>query len=492
MRAVSAVSAPKIRKEIDSPRNTMTVVDTMSKSSSDRETDSSDRETETQAEINYRTLSTRIRDRSAQIGIIGMGYVGLPLMLASTAKKFRVLGFDIDEEKVRRLNLGKSPLKHVGDSRIAAVCEAQSFEATDDLKRLAEVDLVVICVPTPLGTHREPDLSFVIKTTQDIARCLHRGQLVVLESTTYPGTTTEIVLPILESTGLKSGRDFFLAFSPEREDPGNAQFQTSTIPKIVGGDGRIACDLACAFYEAIVDRVVAVSSTETAEAVKITENVFRAVNIALVNELKIIYSKMNINVFEVIEAAKSKPFGYMAFYPGPGLGGHCIPIDPFYLTWKAREHGVNTRFIELAGEINADMPRYVVDRLANVVDRHKGVGLSNARVLVIGVAYKKDVDDMRESPALVIIELLKARGTAVEYYDPHVPAIPKTRAHPGLAGMRSISFNPRSVASYDAILIVTDHSEIDWQSLVDAAQLVVDTRNATARVVGAKNKIFLA
>jgi len=444
------------------------------------------------AEINHNALSARIRDRSARIGIVGMGYVGLPLMLASAAKKFRVLGFDIDEEKVTKLNLGKSPLKHVDNSRIAAVRDVQLFEATCDLQRLSEVDVVVICVPTPLGHHREPDLSFVIKTTQEIVRRLHRGQLIVLESTTYPGTTTEIVRPILESTGLKSGRDFFLAFSPEREDPGNAQFQTSTIPKIVGGDSTTARDLACTFYATIVDRVVAVSSTETAEAVKITENVFRAVNIALVNELKIIYSKMNINVFEVIEAAKSKPFGYMPFYPGPGLGGHCIPIDPFYLTWKAREHGINTRFIELAGEINADMPRYVLDRLANVIDQFKGIGLSNAKVLVVGVAYKKDVDDTRESPALVIIELLRARGAAVDYYDPYVPAIPKTRAHPDLAGMRSISIDARNVASYDAVLIVTDHSEVDWQSLVDAAQLVVDTRNVTARVTGAKDKIFFA
>jgi UDP-N-acetyl-D-glucosamine dehydrogenase len=444
------------------------------------------------AETNHNALSARIRDRSARIGIVGMGYVGLPLMLASTAKKFRVLGFDIDEEKVTKLNVGKSPLKHVDDSRIAEVRDAQLFEATCDLQRLSEVDVVVICVPTPLGHHREPDLSFVIKTTQEIVRRLHRGQLIVLESTTYPGTTTEIVRPILESTGLKSDRDFFLAFSPEREDPGNAQFQTSTIPKIVGGDSTTARDLACAFYATIVDRVVAVSSTETAEAVKITENVFRAVNIALVNELKIIYSKMNINVFEVIEAAKSKPFGYMPFYPGPGLGGHCIPIDPFYLTWKAREHGINTRFIELAGEINADMPKYVLDRLANVIDQCKGIGLSNAKVLVVGVAYKKDVDDMRESPALVIIELLRARGAAVDYYDPYVPAIPKTRAHPDLAGMRSISIDAQKVASYDAVLIVTDHSKVDWQSLVDAAQLVVDTRNVTARVIGAKDKIFFA
>lgn len=448
--------------------------------------------TEMNVDINHKTLSARIDDRSALVGIIGMGYVGLPLMLASTGKKFRVVGFDIDTEKVMGLNRGKSPLKHVADTHIAAVREAGLFEATDDLKRLSEVDVVIICVPTPLGNHREPDLSFVITTTEAVARGLHPGQLVVLESTTYPGTTTEIVRPILESSGLKSGRDFFLAFSPEREDPGNLQFQTSTIPKIVGGDGTIARDVASVFYAAIVDRIVAVSSTETAEAVKITENVFRAVNIALVNELKIIYSKMNINVFEVIEAAKTKPFGYMPFYPGPGLGGHCIPIDPFYLTWKAREHGINTRFIELAGEINADMPSYVVERVAHVVDRCKGIGLSNARVLIIGAAYKKDVDDMRESPALVIIELLKSRGTTVDYYDPHVPVIPKTRAHPDLAGMRSVSIDPPTVASYDVVVIITDHSVIDWQSLVNAAQLIVDTRNATVRVASGRDKIFFA
>lgn len=437
-------------------------------------------------------LSMRIAERGALIGIVGMGYVGLPLMLASTAKKFRVLGFDIDEKRVKQLNEGISPLKHVDHARIADVCDTALFEATGDFKRLSEADIIIICVPTPIGRHREPDLSFVVKTTQEISRSLHSGQLVVLESTSYPGTTTEVVRPILESTGLKSGREFFLAFSPEREDPGNAQFSTSTIPKVVGGDDLAACDLATAFYEAIVDQVVTVSSTKTAEAVKITENVFRAINIALVNELKIIYSKMNINVFEVIEAAKTKPFGYMAFYPGPGLGGHCIPIDPFYLTWKAREQGINTRFIELAGEINSEMPRYVVDRLASVIDERKGIGLSNARILVIGVAYKKDVNDMRESPALVIIEQLKMRGTAVDYHDPYVSVIPRTRAHPGLAGMQSVSIDPKSVADYDAVLIVTDHSNIDWQSLVNAAQLVVDTRNATAKVTNGKEKVFLA
>ncbi len=444
------------------------------------------------AKFDHTILTARIGDCNAVIGIVGMGYVGLPLMLAATSKNFHVVGFDIDGERVKSLNRGRSPLRHVAHSRIAAVRKTQLFEATNDMKRLSEADVVIICVPTPVGHHREPDLSFVVGTAREVARRLHRGQLIVLESTTYPGTTTDVVRPLLESSGLKSGRDFFLAFSPEREDPGNAHFSTSTIPKIVGGDGDVARDLAHAFYAAIVERVVSVSSAETAEAVKITENVFRAVNIALVNELKIIYSKMGINIFEVIEAAKTKPFGYMAFYPGPGLGGHCIPIDPFYLTWKAREHGINTRFIELAGEINSEMPSYVVERVANVVDRRKGIGLSNSKVLVIGVAYKKDVDDTRESPAFVIIELLKERGAAVDYYDPYVPVILKTRAHPNLAGMRSISLDPKSVASYDAVLIVTDHSEIDWSALVNAAQIVVDTRNATAHVHDGKKKIFLA
>jgi UDP-N-acetyl-D-glucosamine dehydrogenase len=437
-------------------------------------------------------LSDRITNRNAVVGIIGMGYVGLPLMLACVSGKFRVLGFDVDGKKIKGLNSGSSPLKHIGDASIASVRAAQMFEATGDFARLSEADVIIICVPTPIGKHREPDLSFIIRTTQDIARTLHPGQLVVLESTTYPGTTTDVVRPILEAGGLKSGSDFFLAFSPEREDPGNAHFSTSTIPKVVGGDGETASRLATAFYKTIIDRVVTVSSTETAEAVKITENVFRAVNIALVNELKIIYSKMNIDIFEVIEAAKTKPFGYMPFYPGPGLGGHCIPIDPFYLTWKAREHGINTRFIELAGEINSDMPRYVVDRLATVIDRRRGIGLSHAKVLVVGVAYKKNVDDMRESPALVIIELLKMRGTSVDYHDPHVPAIPRSRAHAGLTGMRSVSVDPQSVAAYDAVLIVTDHSDIDWEALVRSAQLVVDTRNVTAKIAGGRDNVFTA
>src|SRR5438128_539342 len=334
------------------------------------------------------TLNSRIEDRTAVVGIIGMGYIGLPLMLAVTAKGFRVLGFDIDEPKVHELNNGKSPLRHVPGTDIGTALKARLFEATKDFRRLADVDIIVICVPTPLGKHREPDLSFVLTTAQSIAACLRPGQLVVLESTSYPGTTTDVVRPILEATGLKSGKDFFLAFSPEREDPGNTNYSTPRIPRVVGGDDGGALALTSAFYAAFVDQVIAVSSTKTAEAVKVTENVFRAVNIALVNELKIIYSKMGIDIFEVIAAAKTKPFGYMPFYPGPGLVGHCVPIDPFYLTWRAREFNVNTRFIELAGEINSEMPRYVVNRVAEVLDRERGRGLAAAKILVVGIAYK--------------------------------------------------------------------------------------------------------
>jgi UDP-N-acetyl-D-glucosamine dehydrogenase len=442
--------------------------------------------------FDYENLCDRIAKADVLVGIVGMGYVGLPLMLASTAKKFRVLGFDIDSKKVKDLNRGISPLKHISNVNIAARRKDRLFQATDDLRKLVEADVIVICVPTPVGLHREPDLSFVVNTVKAVAMSLRPGQLIILESTTYPGTTTDIVRPILESTGLKSGREFFLAFSPEREDPGNATFSTSTIPKIVGGDCDIALKLASTFYGAIVDRVIQVSSTATAEAVKITENVFRAVNIALVNELKIIFSKMNINVFEVIDAAKTKPFGFMPFYPGPGLGGHCIPIDPFYLTWKAREHGISTRFIELAGEINSEMPHYVVNRLADIIDSRKGIGLSHARILIIGVAYKKDVDDIRESPALVIIELLRARQADVDYYDPHVRMIPPTRAHAALAGMESISLNRATIASYDAVLVVTDHSEVDWQLLIDEAQIIVDTRNTCAKIAADNPKIFVA
>jgi UDP-N-acetyl-D-glucosamine dehydrogenase len=436
------------------------------------------------------SLRQSIEQGTAVVGIVGMGYVGLPLMLAATSKGYRVIGFDIDAPKVEGLNRGKSPLKHIGDAAIEKVVAAKRFEATADLARFAEADIVIICVPTPLGPHQEPDLTFVEQTTRSIAKCLRRGQLVILESTTYPGTTEEVVRPILEEGGMRSGIDFFLAFSPEREDPGNPDFTTHAIPKVVGGDGANALQLAAAFYRRVVTRVVEVSSTQTAEAVKIVENVFRAVNIALVNELKLVFNRIGIDIFEVVDAAKTKPFGYMPFYPGPGLGGHCIPIDPFYLTWKAREYGIDTRFIELAGQINSTMPDYVVRRTAEMLDRQTGKGLSQARVLIVGVAYKKNVDDTRESPAFAIIDILEERGATVDYHDPHVLEIPRTREHAKLAGRRSV--DAATAGSYDVAVIVTDHAVIDWQALVSTAKLVIDTRNATAKAVGREGKVFSA
>ena len=336
-------------------------------------------------------------------------------------------------------------------------------------------------MPTPLTAHREPDLTYVENTAKAIAPHLRPGQLVVLESTTYPGTTRDVVKPILEASGLKSGRDFFLAFRPEREDPGNAKFSTRVIPKVVGGDGTAAAEIADALYSTFVPKTVPVSSPETAEAVKLTENIFRSVNIALVNELKVVYAAMGIDVWEVIEAAKTKPFGFMPFYPGPGLGGHCIPIDPFYLTWKAREYELSTRFIELAGEINTAMPRYVVARLADELDARAGKGLNGARILMLGLAYKKNVDDIRESPAFKLIELLEKRGAACDFHDPYVPVVPRSREHPDMAGRKSVPLDPAAVAGYDAVLIVTDHDNVDYVSVAKSARLVVDTRNACAR-----------
>ncbi|HYE50000.1 MAG TPA: nucleotide sugar dehydrogenase [Azospirillaceae bacterium] len=434
------------------------------------------------------TLEARIRARGAVLGVIGLGYVGLPLSLAACSAGFRVIGFDINEAMVAGLNDGRSPLRHIGDDRVHAVRRDRLFEATGDFARLPEADALLVCVPTPLGRHREPDLSYVESTGRSIAAHLRRGQLVVLESTSFPGTTREVLKPILEATGLRSGTDFYLGYSPEREDPGNADFATSGIAKVVAGDGPDALRLVQALYDQFVVRTVPVSSVDTAEAVKLTENIFRAVNIALVNELKMVFHAMDIDIFEVIDAAKTKPFGYMPFYPGPGLGGHCIPIDPFYLTWKAREHEISTRFIELAGEINTAMPHYVVARTAQALDRACGRGLNGARLLVVGLAYKKNVDDTRESPALAIIELLEARGAAVSYHDPLVPAIPPVRAHPGLAGRRSVPLDPAGLAGYDAVVIVTDHDAVSWTAIAEHARLVVDTRNRLKRsdlVIGA-------
>ncbi|MGQ2903184.1 MAG: nucleotide sugar dehydrogenase [Neoaquamicrobium sediminum] len=429
----------------------------------------------------YEKLLSSIGSRDARVGIVGLGYVGLPLAVTATNAGFGVIGFDIDAQRVAKVNRGETVIKHIDGALLGDAIAKGKFEATADFARLAEVDAILICVPTPLTRHREPDLSFVVATARSVAGSLRAGQLVVLESTTYPGTTDEVLRPILEEGGLKSGQDFFLAFSPEREDPGNPDFGTSTIPKVVGGDGAHALELANTLYGALVTKTVPVSSAATAEAVKLTENIFRAVNIALVNELKVVYEAMGIDVWEVIDAAKTKPFGFMPFYPGPGLGGHCIPIDPFYLTWKAREYEISTRFVELAGEINTAMPQRVVSQLARAMDSRLKRGLNGARILVLGIAYKKNVDDMRESPSLRLIELLEERGAVTAYHDPHIAQIPPTREHAPLTGRRSVDLIAQEVAAYDAVLIATDHDTVDYALVVDNAKLVVDTRNACAR-----------
>jgi len=430
----------------------------------------------------FQTLLAAIEGRSARVGVIGLGYVGLPLAVAMARAGFPVKGFDIDAGKVEALNGGRSYIEAVSDAALAGAIGEQRFAATADFDALANCDVIVICVPTPLTRHREPDLSFVENTARAIAGRLRRGQLVVLESTTYPGTTDQVVRPILEAGGLTSGSDFYVGFSPEREDPGNRSFEVATIPKVVAGDGAEAARLMQAFYGAVVKTVVPVSTNATAEAVKLTENIFRSVNIALVNELKLVYDAMGIDIWEVIEAAKSKPFGYMPFYPGPGLGGHCVPIDPFYLTWKAREYEMPTRFIELAGEINSAMPRHIVARLADALDQRLGKALSRSRVLVVGLAYKKNVPDTRESPSLRLIELIEERGGSTCYHDPHVAEIPPTREHKALMGRRSVELTQASLAAFDAVLVATDHDAVDYATIAGTARLIVDTRNVFARL----------
>ncbi len=437
-------------------------------------------------------LAKKIRAQEAEIGVIGLGYVGLPLALTAAEAGFSVTGLDIDTEKVTALNAGQSYIAYIAAQSVKRARESGRFAATADFAELRRMDVVLVCVPTPLTVQREPDMTFVTRTAEQIAAHLRPGHLVIFESTTYPGTTADLIRPILQRGGLKSGDDFFLAYSPEREDPGNPDYSTKRIPKVVGGDGEAALDLAVAFYEQIVPSVVPVSGTETAEAVKLTENIFRAVNIALVNELKVIYDAMGIDVWEVIEAAKTKPFGYMPFYPGPGLGGHCIPIDPFYLTWKAREFDVSTRFIELAGEVNAAMPRYVVERLAEGLNDRFGRSLKGARILVLGVAYKKNVDDDRGSASFKIIRLLKNRGAEVSYHDPFVAAVKKTRGYPELAGMESIPWDPKQLSSFSAALILTDHDGVDYETLVREMPLVVDTRNVTAALAPQPGNVLKA
>ena len=423
-------------------------------------------------------LKRQIERREYTVGVIGLGYVGLPLVLRFAEAGFAVLGFDIDPDKIDKLNAGVSYIGQIGSDRVEALVRGGRFEATTNFEWLGKADALVICVPTPLTRHREPDLQYIERTADAVAASLRAGHLICLESTTYPGTTEEVVLPRLAQRGLTVGRDFFLAYSPEREDPGNRQYSTATIPKLVGGVTPACTELALALYSQAIDRAVPVSGTRVAEAAKILENVYRAVNIALVNELKIAFDRMGIDVWEVIEAAKTKPFGFQAFYPGPGLGGHCIPIDPFYLTWKAREYGVTTRFIELAGEINNAMPAYVLTRLIDALNTRRKV-LNGARVLVLGAAYKKDTDDPRESPALEILELLLAKGARVEYSDPHLLALPTMRRHN--LGLRSVVLDATTVGQYDAVVLVTDHSDFDYPTVFQHAQLIIDTRNAFAR-----------
>ncbi len=426
-------------------------------------------------------LLAKIKDRKVKLAIIGLGYVGIPLALVAVRRELQVVGFDVNLDRVKELNAGECSIAHIQVSEIRNARDLGLFEATADFSRLHDADAIIICVPTPLTKHQEPDLSYVEQTARTIAKSLRRGQLIVLESTTWPGTVDQVMRPILEETGLRSREDFFLAFSPEREDPGNEKFETAGIPKVVGGDGKHALEVANALYSVLVTRTVPVSSTATAEAVKLTENIFRAVNIALVNELKVIYSAMGVDVWEVIEAAKTKPFGFMPFYPGPGLGGHCIPIDPFYLTWKAKEYGVSTSFIELAGQINRHMPRHIIAELARALDRTASRGLNGSKVLVMGIAYKKNVDDMRESPSLVLIELLEGRGAHVEFHDPYIPIIPETREHANLAGRKSVPLTPEELKKYDAVLIATDHDNVNYEMLIRGSKLVVDTRNVCER-----------
>lgn len=432
-------------------------------------------------------LKSAIDGKSAVIGVIGLGYVGLPLIDAFVTAGFRAIGFDVDQAKVDALNSGKSYIKHITSDTVGSWSKEGRFEATADMGRLKEADALLICVPTPLNDSRDPDLRYIELTGEAIAKSLRPGQLVVLESTTYPTTTRDVLLPILETSGLKPGTDFFLAYSPEREDPGNKDYSASRIPKVVGGLDEASLEHARALYSHAVVEVIPVSSCEVAEACKILENTYRAVNIALVNELKMLFDRMDIDVWEVIDAAKTKPFGFQAFYPGPGLGGHCIPIDPFYLTWLARKQGLTTRFIELAGEVNHHMPEYVIARLAEFLN-DEGKPIKGSKICLLGMAYKKDVDDPRESPSFVLLDLLQARGADVTYNDPHVPKLPKMRHH-NVPDMSSSELTPTFLAAQDCVLIATDHTAYDWDHIVQHAKLVLDTRNATVGVTNGREKI---
>ena len=448
-------------------------------------------------------LREKLESRTAVVGVIGLGYVGLTLACTIAESGLRALGFDVDADKIEKLLHGESYIRHIPAERLGKILSfggagsgktnaGAAFLPTADFSRLAECDAILICVPTPLTEGREPDLSFVRSSAEAVAKVLRAGQLVVLESTTYPGTTDEVLVPILEHGGLRVGRDFHLAFSPEREDPGNARFSTKTIPKIVGGVTPECGKVAAALYRCFIERVVPVSSARVAESAKLLENIYRSINIALVNELKMLFNRMDIDVWEVIEAAATKPFGFTPFFPGPGLGGHCIPIDPFYLTWKARHYDFSTRFIELAGEINTSMPYYVVDQVVDALgERAKPV--RGARILVLGVAYKKDVDDLRESPSLKVIEILESRGAAVSYHDPYVSSLRARRLrHYGSFDLDSIPLTDETLAAADCVLIATDHSEFDVDRIVRVSRLVVDSRNATRAVKEGRDKIVKA
>lgn len=427
-------------------------------------------------------LLDKINNKKAVVAVVGLGYVGLPLLMEFVEEGIKTIGFDIDDKKVNQLNNGKSYIKHIDGNRVKRVRDSKLFEATSDFARIKEVDCVLIAVPTPLTKHREPDMSYIVGTAKNIAPHIRKGQLIVLESSTYPGTTEEVLKPILEESGLKADTDFWVAFSPEREDPNNPNFNTKTIPKVVGANSEYSRQLAVAIYNQVIVSTVPVSSSQAAEATKLLENIFRSVNIALVNEMKMILDKMGIDVWEVINAAKTKPFGFMPFYPGPGLGGHCIPIDPFYLTWKAREFEMNTRFIELAGEVNTSMPFWVVSKLMDALNDH-GKSLKGAKVLVLGAAYKKDIDDPRESPSFKLMEIMLEKGALVDYNDPHVPVLPNMR-HYNIQ-KESVELTSTNLSKYDCVLISTDHSAYDWEFIGKHSKLVVDTRNA---MVNVKNK----
>ena len=466
-------------------------------------------------------LLNKIADKTAIVGVIGMGYVGLPLVLEFAQKGFEVVGFDVDEKKILMLNNGQSYIKHINSEKIKNVVDNKKFKATADFSFITSCDTIIICVPTPLDAHREPDMTYIIDTAKTVQKYLRKGQLITLESTTYPGTTEEILLPMFEkapevqaanikiqtadrsSTSENShfsekeharrsfsvGEDFFLAFSPEREDPNNPSYNTATIPKVVGGVTKSCVEIACALYNNVIIKTVPVSSPKVAEATKLLENIYRSINIALVNELKMVFNRMDIDIWEVIDAAKTKPFGFNAFYPGPGLGGHCIPIDPFYLTWKAREYEINTKFIELAGEINTYQPYYVVERAMEILNNKKKA-LKDSKVLILGMAYKKNVDDMRESPSLKLVEILRDKGSEVDYSDPYIPELPPTRKYQ--YDMKSVELTVENLKKYDLVLLSTNHDNFDYEVIAENASLILDTRNAFSGKYHGNNKIYKA